>query len=276
MTVADDDFADFGRLIDALRPWLGQLVIVGGWSHRLHRLHDWATAPAYAPLRTRDADIAFSLTHPPRGDLRAALESANFRESLSGEDRPPIAEYRFGDDDAGFFAEFLAPLGGSGVRRDGASDATVVRAGVTAQKLRYLEVLLIRPWIVRLAMNSELRLATSTDIRVANPVTFIAQKLLIRKSRKPGKRAQDVLYIHDTLELFGRRRDELRALWSKEIRPMLGTKLAGRIERLQRELFATVDDVIREAARVPVDRSLTAERVRSDCAYGLAEIFGPA
>jgi hypothetical protein len=27
-----DDFSAFARLIDALRPWLGGLVIVGGWA----------------------------------------------------------------------------------------------------------------------------------------------------------------------------------------------------------------------------------------------------
>jgi hypothetical protein len=29
-----EDAASFARLIDALRPWLGHFVIVGGWAHR--------------------------------------------------------------------------------------------------------------------------------------------------------------------------------------------------------------------------------------------------
>jgi len=32
-----EDFEAFARLVTALRPWLGQLVVVGGWAHRLHR-----------------------------------------------------------------------------------------------------------------------------------------------------------------------------------------------------------------------------------------------
>ena len=56
-----DDFAAFARLLDALRPWLGHLVVVGGWAHRFHPL---AHVPAHAPVRTKDADIAFSDSVP--------------------------------------------------------------------------------------------------------------------------------------------------------------------------------------------------------------------
>jgi hypothetical protein len=42
----------FARLIEAVRPWLAHLVIVGGWAHRLH--HPLAGKPPYLPLRTRD------------------------------------------------------------------------------------------------------------------------------------------------------------------------------------------------------------------------------
>jgi hypothetical protein len=41
-----EDAASLARLVEALRPWLGHLVIVGGWAHRLHRLHALAGAPA--------------------------------------------------------------------------------------------------------------------------------------------------------------------------------------------------------------------------------------
>lgn len=63
-----DDLAPIARLVDALRPWLNHLVIVGGWAHRLHRFHPWASPPAYRPLRTQDADVAFSSTAPLVGD----------------------------------------------------------------------------------------------------------------------------------------------------------------------------------------------------------------
>jgi len=51
-----EDMESFARLVTALRPWLGQLVVVGGWAHRLHRFHRLATPPDHLPLRTRDTD----------------------------------------------------------------------------------------------------------------------------------------------------------------------------------------------------------------------------
>src|SRR5688572_22113253 len=131
-----DDFAAFARLLDALRPWLGQLVIVGGWAHRLHRFHEFANPPAYQAVRTKDVDFAFSLSAPLSGDISAALKAADFREEFLGEHTPPATHYHLGDEKDGFFAEFLVPLYGSGVRRDGKEDATAAKAGVVAQKLR--------------------------------------------------------------------------------------------------------------------------------------------
>jgi hypothetical protein len=42
-----NDIAALAKLIEAIRPWLGQLVVVGGWAHRLHRYHPLASSPPY-------------------------------------------------------------------------------------------------------------------------------------------------------------------------------------------------------------------------------------
>lgn len=269
-----DDFAAIARLLDALRPWLGHLVIVGGWAHRLHRFHPLAHTPAYAALRTRDADLAFPTAAPLTGDIAAALKAADFHEDFSGEHTPPITRYRLGADDEGFFAEFLAPLHGSAVKRNGQADVTMTKAGVTAQKLRHLDLLLVRPWAVRLTKDIGVPVQSPVDVMLPNPVSFIAQKLLIQKYRGSDKKAQDALYIHDTLELFGGELAALRTLWHEEIRPTLPARTAKDVERLQREQFGAVTDVIRNAARMPQDRTLPPDRIQAACAYGLEEIFG--
>lgn len=266
------ELAPIARLIDALRPWLGHLVFVGGWAHRLYRFHPQAKPQTYLPLRTRDADIAFSAAAPLAGDIGAALKAAGFREEFLGEHTPPVAHYLLGQENQGFYAEFLVPLRGSGIRRDGAPDATLSKAGVTAQKLRHLDLLLARPWPVGLDASLGLPLAEPADVRLANPVSFIAQKLLIQRERGYGKQAQDVLYIHDTLELFGGELEELRRIWREELRPRIREKTA--LTRLASERFAAVTDIIRNAARIPADRSVAPERIRAVCAYGLEEIFG--
>ena len=55
---ANPEFASFARLVESLRPWLDQVVVIGGWAHRLYRLHPFAQQLRYEPLATLDADIA--------------------------------------------------------------------------------------------------------------------------------------------------------------------------------------------------------------------------
>ncbi len=271
-----EDFAAIARLLNALRPWLGHLVIVGGWAHRLHRFHPLAHPPAYAALRTKDADVAFSSTALLEGDVAAALKAADFHEDFSGEHTPPITQYRLGADDGGFFAEFLVPLHGSGVKQNGQPDVTVAKAGVTAQKLRHLDLLLVQPWAVRLSEDVGVPVQPPLDVMLPNPVSFIVQKLLIHKYRRPEKKAQDVLYIHDTLELFGDELPRLSTLWCEDVLPTLPRTTAKSVERLHREQFGTVTDIIRNAARMPQDRALSPERIQATCSYGLEEIFSTA
>ena len=271
-----DDMEAFARLVTALRPWLGQLVVAGGWAHRLHRLHRLAKLPDHLPLRTRDTDLAFAPDEALAGDVRTALTDAGFTEELFGDDAPPATHYRLGEDDAGFYAEFLTALHGSGLKRDGKPDATMSKGGITAQKMRHLELLLVSPWSVRIRPEKEIPIAADVELFVANPTSFLVQKLLIHSDRPPHKKAQDILYIHDTLELFGGSLGELRRLWLEEVRPQMAPKTARKAETVAQEVFARVTDTIREAARIPQDRRLAPENVQRACEYGLAEILGRA
>ncbi|MDQ2920287.1 MAG: nucleotidyltransferase domain-containing protein [Acidobacteriota bacterium] len=271
-----EDLANFARLVEAIRPWLAHVVIVGGWAHRLYRFHPLATAQEYQPLRTRDVDLAFSPDAPLDGDLREALSKAGFKEELSGEYTPPVAHYRLGEEDAGFYAEFLTAKKGSGVRRDGKPDMTVSKAGITAQKLRHLDLLLDAPWSVRIGPETKVPVERPADLLVPNPLSFIVQKLLIQKRRDAEKKAQDILYIHDTLELFGASLVQLRTLWEDQLRAKIPAITVKRAMDTATELFENVTDTIREAARIPQDRRHLPEGVRAATQYGLTEVFGLA
>jgi hypothetical protein len=268
-----DDFTAVARLLDALRPWLGHVVIVGGWAHRLHRFHDLAHAPAYLPLRTRDADVALPPTMSRNDDVGSALGAAGFTKDFTGEHTPPVTHYKLGSEDQGFYAEFLVPLRGSGYTRRGDPDVTVRISGVIAQKLRHLDVLLIDPWTVRLDASLGVPLNGPVDVQVPNAVSFLAQKLLIQKDRTRDKQAQDALYVHDTLELFGPSLDQLAALWRDRVSVAIGARLAKEVGRLAAEQYASMTDVIRSAARMPQDRRLPPERMRAVCAFGLRAVF---
>jgi hypothetical protein len=265
------DLAAFARLIDALRPWLPDLVFVGGWSHRLQRFHALANPPAHLPLATRDADVAFSDTSRLEGSIQKRFVRP-VSEELSGEHVPPAVQYRLRGTD-GFYAEFLTPLHGSGQRRDGTLDATMERAGITAQRLRHLDLLLLHPWSVTIGPADGVPLQTDAKVLIANPVAFIAQKLLISAQRMMRKKAQDALYIHDTLELFGRELGTLHGVWCDDVRPSVAAKTVRSIEQAARTQFAGVSPVIQGAARIPRDRTLRPDRVQQLCDYGLGRIF---
>lgn len=268
MTGPDRDFVAFARLVDALRPWHEQLVIVGGWAHRLHRLLPDATIPNHQPIRTLDADIAFGARARLQGNISEALKAAGFREELSAKHEPPVSRYTLGRDTA-FSAEFLTPLVGSETRQDGSANATEARAGVTAQKLRYLEMLLTTP--VGLALTT---IEQSTRIRIAHPVCFVAQKLLIADKRSPEKHAQDVLYVHDTIELFGARLERLNEHWERSVQNTIHKNAIAKILRVIDSHYGRVTDAMRRAVLLPQDRSLTPERLQALCSLGLRRIFG--
>jgi len=105
---------------------------------------------------TRDTDVALAAgISLHQENLRERLLSRGFHEEFLGNDRPPVTHYQLGDHDAGFYVEFLTPLVGGEFSRDNTRDVTTTIAGITAQKLRYLEVLLIAPWSVPLTFGGE-------------------------------------------------------------------------------------------------------------------------
>ncbi len=267
------DLASFARLIQAIEPWRSHLVLAGGWAHRLHRFHSLAKPLNYEPIATKDTDIVFDANVPLHGDICSALSKAEFREELSGEHKPPVAHYTLGDEGAGFYAEFLTPLRGSGTTRKGQPDATIKMAGVTAQKLRHVDLLLVEPWPIRIGADQGVPLLKPIDVMVANPAAFIVQKLLIQEYRNASKQAQDLLYIHDTIELFGGTLPTLSNLWKTSIAPALGPKTARQVTEVTDKMFSSVTDVIRDAARIPQGRDLTPERVRVTCQVAMARIL---
>ncbi len=268
-----DDFASLARLIAAIDPWRAYLVLVGGWAHRLYRFHELANVPGYQPLTTKDTDLAFPAGAPLHGDIKAALEKAGFTEKIYGENHPPVTHYELSGNDAGFYAEFLTPLAGSGRKRDGTPDATVSIAGVTAQKLRHLEILFIDSWVIKMGPDKGFPLPSTVDVQVANPASFIVQKLLIQQDRKPLERAQDVLYIHDTLEMFAGALPQLKASWEHNIRPSLSERTAREVIELCATSFSSVTDTTREAAQMAQGRNLSPERLRGLCQASLREVI---
>jgi hypothetical protein len=260
----------FERLLEALEPWLDSVVIVGGWTLPLLRLHALAQPLPYAPLFTKDADVAV----PPElrsksGDARERLLARGFHENFFGDDKPPVAHYQFGDDD-GFYAEFLTSLAGSEFKR-GKKDVTAKIVGVTAQKLRHLEILFIEPWSVALPRAQDT--VRVFNVKVANPVSYIVQKLLVHAKRKPGDQAKDILYVHDTIELFAASLNELRMVWTNRVSPALERRVSARMYEARDRIFGEVTDLTRKAALMAAGRRLSPEALMETCQAGFQRLF---
>lgn len=272
---ASPEYASFARLVESLRPWLHQIVVVGGWAHRLHRLHPLAQQLRYEPLATLDADIALPARFKVTGDeIYQRLASHGFEAEFLGHHKPPAAHYRLAEPDIEFYAEFVAPLAGSAVSRRGRSKTTQRVGGISSQNLRYIEILLARPWSVTLFANNGFPLVNEARVQIANPVSFLAQKILIHGRRNRQDRAKDILYMHDTIETFAARIDELGAEWATNIRPVLHVNSTRTIQRAAASLFGAVTDPIRSASRIVQGRALPPEAIRETCGLGLARVFG--
>lgn len=255
----------FSRLVLALQPWLAQLVIIGGWAHRLYRRHPAAQELDYPPLMTLDTDVAMPLNLPAEENaIRSRLLAHGFAEEFMGDERPPATHYHLRDEASGFYVEFLAPLVGGRYDRKGKRKTTAEIGGVAFQRLRHVELLLHHPWSIEFE---------SDRIFIANPVSFIAQKVLIQKERGREDRAKDVLYMYDTLQVFGSRLPDLQELWRRHVASQLHTRNARIIRKASEVLFASVSDDILRAARISDQRQLSPESIREACHSGFAQVF---
>lgn len=269
-----NDLEAFAKLVQALDPWRGQLVFIGGWSHRLHTLHPYASPLAFQPIFTKDTDLAFHNEVPLAGNIKDALVEKGFQEDLSGEARPPAAHYKLGNATSGFYAEFLTPLVGSSFKRTGEPDATLLAGGISAQKIRHLGVLLTDPWLVSVGPMNQVPLDEPVDLQVANPLCFMVQKFLIKKQRTADKHRQDLLYVFDTIQLFGHMLPQFKENWEQVIAPSLEAGAVKTIAQEISESFSSVTDAIRDVARIPQDRRLDPEEIRATCQYAFQQILG--
>ena len=116
MPLDDADRRHFVAALGALRDQLGQVLVIGGWAHRLFRHHPLARRGARAPIATTDADLVVRREDLAGADLGEILRDADFREDIVGRATPPVIHYvpetAVGAD--AFHLEFLTPqVGGA-------------------------------------------------------------------------------------------------------------------------------------------------------------------
>lgn len=247
----------------SFRPYLNRLVLVGGFAVRLYELHPRASQATIRVLRTFDADLATANDRiPVVGESLARLaDAAGFRRDFRGDHTPPVIKFVPKEAPAGasggdqYTIEFLSPLFGAAASRSGRVAATTdIQDGLTAQRLRYLDLLLEMPWSVSLAglpgIPEEYH---AIAVNLPHPGLFVVQKILIaQEPNRSDKRPKDMAYIYHVVSLFrlelGSLADDVRARMSAN---PTWRRWFGRFKQLASSLFADpVAPGVTEAHRI--------------------------
>ena len=194
------------NVLDILQGYLQDLILVGGFAALLYRFHEDAEEIGIPHLITYDVDLASEAEVPIRGQksIHELLETAGLRCELTGNADQPIVKY-YPQEDQGeiFYVEFLSPLSGSEIKRNGEHDITQsIQKDLPAQKLRYLDLLLQKPLVVHTSSLPFLEKHPDLIVKVPHPGMYIMQKVLTLQERKRSDRIKDFAYIYQTLFCF--------------------------------------------------------------------------
>ncbi|MBK8264505.1 MAG: hypothetical protein IPK80_24580 [Nannocystis sp.] len=259
------DEALLRRALAALGPYRSELVVVGAWAHRLFERHPLAQPLDYPILSTKDADLAAPERLPVIGDpIPKLLVAEGFEQQITGQQALGVMKFVARDGD-GFYVEFIAPLTGGETDRKGKSRDLVVVGGATAQRLRHVELLHIEPW--------EIALGGDVVARVANPASYLLQKVLTRRAGAGrAKRGKDLLYIYDTLQIFGARLSALQPLGARMMACLHLKHAENPWERLDYASAAPLAVKVAEATGRPSPPDTIG--IERTCRFGLRCLFG--
>lgn len=225
----------FVDVVMTLKPYLNDLVCVGGCANALYRYHEHANNIVLPYIGTKDLDFA-SPQKIPQGNRKSIadlMEEAGFREEILGTDKSAVVKYLPKGDGLGADLEFLCPESGlpGGRNQNSLMSSHAVQLGLMAQPLRYLELLQYRIWDIELGSIPEFARLSGLRVRVPNPAAYVVQKVLIREQRRSAQSvAKDCYYIYeisvifrDSLDLIAQESNELRKEykpWFKKFPPM--------------------------------------------------------
>jgi hypothetical protein len=217
MLLHDPQFdAFFKRTVTAVTPYADSLVCIGGCANALYRHHPLAAKPWPTYLGTMDADWAVPqrLSVPANGKpISALMEEAGFVADMLGVAKKPVVKFRPQEPGLSAEIEFLCPLSGvKGGRGARTLVSTEVQPGLYAQPLRYIELLLCRPWRVEMGGIAGFEELAGRYVLVPNPAAYVVQKVLIRsQGRSLTSIQKDCYYIYEVSVLFRRALERLHA-----------------------------------------------------------------
>jgi hypothetical protein len=231
------------RSVTAVRPYLDRLILIGGCASALYAYHDSAL-PGPRPMLTRDIDIASADWLPITRDeksLAQLLAECGFKEESASDGNPPVVKYTSGDSSGRFDLEFLCPLQGRRQDRQPEHGSAVrIQSDMVASPLKYLEMLLVNPWVVDL---SRICSPSSGDalprVQLPNPASYVVQKLLIRdRWREVDAKRKDCYYIYNLSVTFRDATDKISAEY-RHLKERFHPKWLERFKQVLADLFAS-------------------------------------
>jgi hypothetical protein len=231
----------FYRVLSAIRLNLRDLVLVGGFASYLYQFHDRAKPTNLSSLLTYDIDFASGGRIRVRGgkSVHQSLSEIGLKEESTGNCTPPLVRYFPKDKKPSIYVEFLTPLHGSEIKGEVSDITQNIQSDLSAQKLRFLDLLLKNPWEISTSSVPALNKYPKRIVRIPHPSMFIMQKILISERRTGQSRPKDFAYIYQTLSYL---RDDSEIL-AKEYKVLIDNpewkKWYKRFIRLSKEIFGT-------------------------------------
>ena len=243
------------QVLSAIRRNLEDFVLVGGFASFLYQFHKRAKPAGLSPLLTYDIDLASRGRVSVRGgkSVHKLLLEIGLEEEYTGNCTPPMVKYFPKDKTPSMYVEFLTPLHGSENKR-GVSDVTQkIQPDLSAQKLRFLDLLLKNPWTMNTSSIPGLGKYPGLVVKIPHPSMFIMQKILISGGRTDKSRAKDFAYIYQVLGFFREESDVLAREYEVFIDDLEWKRWYKRFIRTSMELFGTPQrDGPIEASRIIV------------------------
>ncbi len=219
----------FYEILSILKPYIAELIVVGGWAPYIYHNYLVKNPPGSTPLGTMDVDLASELNIPivDEDPIDSILAKAGFKcELFHGYNGPPVTKYVREEDQTEI--EFITYKVGNDPK-----NAHYVQSGLSAQKLRYVNVLLKNTISISIKKELDNGGYIDLDLIVPHPARYIFQKILILEYRKRemNKMNKDLYYVFDLIanypELYTRIieeflliRNEYRAWFKRFVREL--------------------------------------------------------
>lgn len=190
--------------LDALREYLSDIVIVGGW---VPQIYAWVEESPEIAVHSNDVDAAVSPKIPLRGGkgIAASMGAADFKVEISdsgfalatfGRKKKPSTRFIYRKGKVAVPFEFITPLFGNGE-----NDSTLIQSGLVVPALRYTDILLAHTEAVTLEGETLKGQRTRSRFKVPTLPAYVLTKGLIFVQRPTvDKKGKDLAYIYEVLK----------------------------------------------------------------------------